>query len=103
VTAETYEEARALFLERKLDALGGLRPKLIADVKAMPGMRVLDGRFMAVQQAVGVPRMKEAAAGALESFVQAAVTLCLVEQLIAKHGVSGLSVAKSPTGQDQAS
>jgi polar amino acid transport system substrate-binding protein len=93
VKADTYEEARALFLERKLDALGGLRPKLIEDVAAMPGMRLLDGRFMTVQQAIGVPRAKAAAAEALEAFVRAAMRSGFVASLIAKHGVTGLTVA----------
>lgn len=95
VKADTYEEARTLFLERKLDVLGGLRPKLIEDVAAMPGMRLLDGRFMAVQQAIGVPRAKAAAVEALEQFVQSALISGFVAGLIEKHGVRGLSVAKT--------
>jgi polar amino acid transport system substrate-binding protein len=95
VKADTYEEARTLFLERKLDALGGLRPKLIEDVAAMPGMRLLTGRFMAVQQAVGVPRAKAAAIAVLEPFVQAALASGHVARLIEKYGVRGLSVAKT--------
>jgi polar amino acid transport system substrate-binding protein len=95
--AETYEEARTLFLERQLDALGGLRPKLIEDVKTMPGMRVLAGRYMAVQQAIGVPRTKATAIGALEAHVASSVRSGFVASLITKHAVSGLSVAAPAT------
>ena len=48
---------------------------------------------MAVQQAVGVPRPKQAALEYLVRFVEAARTSGFVADLIRKHGVEGLSVA----------
>lgn len=62
----------------------------------MPSRRVLPGRFMAVQQAIGVPRHRpgaEAAAEFLARFVEEAKASGYVAQLIARHGVSGLSAA----------
>jgi polar amino acid transport system substrate-binding protein len=59
----------------------------------MPCARLLEGRFMAVQQAVGVPRSKAAAIDWLNRFVEAARTQGFVAQLIEKFGVNGLSVA----------
>lgn len=82
-----------LFLDEKLDVLAGLRPRLISDVAAIPGARLLPGRFMAVQQAVGVPRAKEAALPWLQAFVAAAKRDGFVADLIARFGVQGLSVA----------
>jgi polar amino acid transport system substrate-binding protein len=95
VKAETYEAARTLFLERNLDALGGLRPKLVDDVKGMPDMRILPGRYTAVQQAIGVPRAKAAALDALDAHVTTSVRSGFVASLIAKHRVSGLTVAQT--------
>lgn len=82
-----------LFLAEKLDALAGLRPRLIADQAALPGSRILDGRFMAVQQAIGTARANEAAAAWLHGFVEDAKASGLVAELIARHRVQGLSVA----------
>ena len=48
---------------------------------------------MAVQQAVGVPKPKEAAIAWIEQFVAAARSSGFVASLIEKHGVKGLSVA----------
>jgi len=93
VHAENLPAAFALFLEQKLDALAGLRPGLLADAPKLPGARILDGRFMAVQQAVGTPRGNTAGAAFLRDFVEEAKASGLVAQLIAKHGVQGLSVA----------
>jgi polar amino acid transport system substrate-binding protein len=85
----------ALFREQGLEALAGLRPRLLADAATMPGSRVLEGRFMSVQQAIGVPRAgpgAEAAAAFLAAFVAEAKASGFVASLIAKHGVAGLSV-----------
>lgn len=76
-----------------LDALAGLRPRLIKDVQEIPGARMLEGRFMTVQQAVGTPRAKAAALGWLTAFVTEAIASGFVAERIASHGVKGLSVA----------
>jgi polar amino acid transport system substrate-binding protein len=94
VRTSTMDSALSTFLERSLDALAGLKPRLISDVAAVPGSRMLDGRFMAVQQAVGTPRSKEAAIRYLTQFVTAARDTGFVAELIRKHRVEGLSVAQ---------
>ena len=93
VRSATLDDSVGDFVTQKLDVLAGLRPKLITDQAAIPGSRILDGRFMAVQQAVGTPRAKAAATEYLRAFVEAARTSGFVAELIAKHGVQGLSVA----------
>ena len=93
VRTATIDEALQVFKARDLEALAGLRPRLISDLKAVPGSTMLAGRFMAVQQAFGTPKAKGAALGVLEAFVEAARTSGFVADLIRKHGVEGLSVA----------
>lgn len=93
VHAQGLDGSLKVFIDSKCNALAGLRPRLIADVETLPGARLLDGKFMAVQQAVGVPRPKAAAIDYLVRFVEAARTGGFVAELIAKFGVSGLSVA----------
>ena len=65
VRASGLDGSFDLFVEQKLDALAGLRPRLISDVERLPGARILDGRFTAVQQAVGTPRPRERGAAFL--------------------------------------
>jgi polar amino acid transport system substrate-binding protein len=91
--AESLDASFALFRDQKLDALAGLRPKLLADAGKLPGSRILDGKFMAVQQAIGTARGNDAAAAFLRGFVEEAKASGLVASLIAQHGVRGLSVA----------
>ena len=82
-----------LFVNDKLDALAGLRPRLMSDVEMLPGARLLDGKFTAVQQAIGTPREREAGAAFIREFVEEAKASGLVGQFIARHQVKGLSVA----------
>jgi polar amino acid transport system substrate-binding protein len=87
------------FVNEGLDALAGLRPRLITDVERVPGSRILPGRFTAVQQAIGTPRGRdEAGIQYLKAFVEDAKASGLVARLIEKHGVQGLSVA-GPAGE----
>ena len=65
VEADGIQGAFDLFVSGKLDALAGLKPRLLEDVTKLPGARLLDGRFTAVQQAMGVPKPHAAAAAYL--------------------------------------
>ena len=94
VRAEGIAASFALFKDGKLDALAGLRPALVTSAEALPGSRILDGRFTSVQQAVGTRRANAASAAFLREFVEEAKASGLVAGLIARHGVTGrLSVA----------
>ncbi|MGH1488502.1 MAG: transporter substrate-binding domain-containing protein [Acidimicrobiales bacterium] len=82
------------FVDQKLDALAGLLPRLLTDVERLPGARILDGSFTAVQQAMGTPKERDAAGFEyLKSFVEAAKASGLVGSLIETHNANGLSVA----------
>ena len=78
-----------LFSTEKLDALAGLRPALIRQVDELPGTRILEGRFTAVQQAIGTKPENRAAAAFLQNFVAEAKASGLVARLIERHGVTG--------------
>ena len=93
VRSDTLDSAYDQFVRDKLDALAGLRPRLLTDVKKLPGARILDGQFTAVQQAVGTARKNTAGAAFLRKFVEEAKASGLVARLIERHKVVGLSVA----------
>lgn len=82
-----------LFFAEKLDALAGLRPLLAEVAMRRPGVRVLDGRFTSVQQAVGTPKGRDAAARYVSEFVENVKTSGLVAKTIEKNGIRGLTVA----------
>ncbi len=82
-----------LFVADKLEALAGLLPRLATDVMLLPGARILDAQFTAVQQAIGTPKARSAGAAYLSEFVAEIKASGLVAKLIQRHGAKGVSVA----------
>ena len=94
VMSDGLDASFDIFVEKKLDALAGLRPRLIDDVVRSPGARILEGKFTAVQQAIGTKPDRLAGAAFLRDFVEEAKTNGLISGLIEKHDVVGrLTVA----------
>jgi polar amino acid transport system substrate-binding protein len=82
-----------VFVAQKLEALAGLRPRLLIDVEKVPGARVLEGQFTAVQQAIGTPKGRAAGAKYLRAFVEEVKASGRVAEAISRNGVQGVSVA----------
>jgi polar amino acid transport system substrate-binding protein len=93
VRAEGIQGSYELFVREKLDALAGLKPRLVSDVEKLPGSRMLEGRFMAVQQSIGSPKGRDVAAQYLREFVAELKASGFVARAIERHGVRGVSVA----------
>jgi polar amino acid transport system substrate-binding protein len=93
VRSSSLDAALDQFVAEKLEALAGLRPRLLTDVHKLPGATILPGQFTAVQQAVGTAKANGAAATWLREFVEEAKASGLVGRFIEEHKVSGLSVA----------
>jgi len=94
IRGKNQGETIEIFQSQKLEALAGLRPGLITDIEKMPGARILDGQFTAVQQAVGTPRKNVLATKFLPEFVERMKASGAVAAMIERHGVKGrLSVA----------
>ena len=81
------------FVEGRLEALAGLKPRLVTDCDNLPGSRILEGRFTAVQQAVGTPKGRTRGAQYLREFVEDIKASGLVAKTIEANGVRGLTVA----------
>jgi polar amino acid transport system substrate-binding protein len=65
------DDGIALFVKDKLDAAGGVKQPLVAYAKTNPNVRILDGRFMEIRQAMGTPRGRgEAGARYLGAFIE---------------------------------
>jgi polar amino acid transport system substrate-binding protein len=64
------DDGVALFRNDKLDAAGGVRQPLEQYARKDPGVRVMDGRFMAIQQAMGLPKGRPRAHEYLKGFVE---------------------------------
>ena len=83
-----------VFVEQKLEVAAGVKQQLQADLARFPGHRMLPGRFMLIQQAMGLPQSRGAeAAQALAAFVQEMKASGFVAEALARHGIQGASVA----------
>jgi polar amino acid transport system substrate-binding protein len=93
VRTDSIDGSFDAFVAQNLEALAGLRPQLLKDVARLPGARILDGKFSAVQQAVGTPRRNTRAAAWLAETIEEMKASGLIAGLIARHQVQGLTVA----------
>jgi polar amino acid transport system substrate-binding protein len=93
VSTPGADAAFDLLASGKVDALAGLKQALIALADKLPGSRMLEGRFMAVQQSIGVPRGRDAGLAYLRGLVEDAKASGLVARAIDKTGARGVSVA----------
>ena len=81
------------FYNEKLEVLAGLRPGFLKDIEKHPELRIMDGKFTAVQQAIGCNKSATEGARYIAEFVENAKKSGFVAGLIEKHKVKGLSVA----------
>ncbi|WP_144139530.1 ABC transporter substrate-binding protein [Paraburkholderia sp. BCC1884] len=92
IRVATSAEVVTSFLRHGLEVAAGVRQQLQSDVR--PGLRVLDGRFMIIRQAMGLPRRRgEAAVDFLQVFIEEMKESGFVQQALIRHGVAGASVA----------
>lgn len=78
----------------EVDVAAGIRQLLEAEERRAPGVRVLPGRFMVIQQAMGIPASRGVDAHALlTAFVEEMKASCFVADALARHRVEGAVVA----------
>jgi polar amino acid transport system substrate-binding protein len=82
-----------VLLSGRADVLAGLRHVLADAAAARPDLRLIAGRFAAMQQAIGVPRGRAAAAEYLRGFVEDVKASGFVARAVEATGAQGVSVA----------
>ena len=82
------------FLAQNADVAAGVKQQLEADAARVGGVRLLPGRFMVIEQAMGLPATRgEAALAALDEFVEHAKASGFVAAALARHRIDGALVA----------
>ena len=94
LSAPTSQSVVDRFLTEKADVAAGVKQQLQADATRLAGLRLLPGRFMVIEQAMGVQAGRGAAAvQALAAFVEQAKASGFVLQALARHQIQGALVA----------
>ena len=95
--APTSPAVVSYFLEHKLEVAAGVKQQLEADAKHLADtikLRLLDGNFMVIKQAMGIPANRgEAATQYLRNFVEEMKRTGFVAASLAKHHIQGAEVA----------
>jgi polar amino acid transport system substrate-binding protein len=86
------------FLELGAEVAAGVKQQLQADALRLGGLRLLDQRFMVIQQAMGTPKSRGSEASAfLAHFVEDMKTSGFVAAALERHKIEGASVAPPAT------
>lgn len=94
VRAPTSPTVVDTFIAQGHDVAAGVKQQLEADAQRLMGLRLLPGRFMVIQQAMGLHKGRgEAALQALAGFVEEMKASGFVADALARHGIEGASVA----------
>lgn len=94
VRAPTSPTVVDVFVEQKLEVAAGVKQQLEADLLRFPHHRLLPGRFMVIQQAMGTPKSRGPEAAAfLAQFVEDMKASGFVADALQRHHIQGASVA----------
>jgi polar amino acid transport system substrate-binding protein len=93
VRAPTSPLVTDLMVKDNYEVAAGVKQQLQLDAKRYPGLRLLEGRFMTIDQAMGLPKGREAGLAYLKAFVEAVKASGFVAQAIAANKVDGATVA----------
>ena len=93
VKAPTSPAVTDLFVAQNLEVAAGVKQQLQADAKRLPGLRLLDGRFMVINQAMGIPKGREAGLKYVRDFVEEMKASGFVADALKRHRIEGAAVA----------
>lgn len=93
VRAPTSPAVTDLFVTQGLEVAAGVKQQLEADARRIPGLRLLEGRFMVINQAMGTPKGREAGARYLRDFIEEMKASGFVARALDRHRIEGAAVA----------
>ena len=95
VRASTSPLVTDLMVSGNFEVAAGVKQQLQMDAKRYPGLRLLPGRFMTIDQAMGMPKGRDAGLDYLKAFVEEMKASGFVAQAIARNQVDGATVAEA--------
>ena len=93
VRVPTSEEVVPAMLAQQLEVAAGVKQQLQADARRVAGVRLLDGRFMVIEQAMATAKGRADAAGYLGAFIEDVKASGFVAGALARHDIEGALVA----------
>jgi polar amino acid transport system substrate-binding protein len=86
-------KALDMFLRQGLEAAAGVKQPIVAFAREHPQLRVIPGRFMLIQQAMGTPKGRPAGARYLRRFIEEMKATGLVAAALSASGQTDAAIA----------
>jgi polar amino acid transport system substrate-binding protein len=99
VHAPSSPEVVSYFLKNNMEVAAGVKQQLEADAAKTPGVRLLPGRFMVINQAMASQKGKAAGARFVRDFIEEMKASGFVARALERHAIQGAAVA--PAGDAQ--
>jgi polar amino acid transport system substrate-binding protein len=94
VRAPTSPQVVPFFMNGTYDVAAGVKQQLESDAKQVAGLRLLPGRFMVIEQAMGQPNHASARAqDALAQFVADMKSNGFIQNSLSRHKIEGATIA----------
>lgn len=87
--ASSIQAAHDLFLEKKVDVLASLKPKLLEDLANHSGLRMIDPPFTAVKQSIGVAKGKAESIAFINALIAQSIENGWIAAQLEIHGMTG--------------
>ena len=89
IRASSIQAAHDLFLEKKVDVLASLKPKLLEDLANHSGLRMIDPPFTAVKQSIGVAKGKAESIAFINALIAQSIENGWIAAQLEIHGMTG--------------
>ncbi|HEX9392413.1 MAG TPA: ABC transporter substrate-binding protein [Usitatibacteraceae bacterium] len=93
VRAPTSPAVTDMMVAQNLEVAAGVKQQLEADARRLAGVRLLEGRFMVINQAMALPRGHAAGQHYLAAFVEEMKANGFVAAALGRHGIEGAVIA----------
>lgn len=100
VLAPTGNDAIEMFLRDSLEVVAGVKSPLLAFARTRPDLRVMDGRFMVIEQAIGTPKGRDDGARYLRGMIEVLKASGWVAAGLARSGQQDALVAPAAAVRD---
>ena len=82
-----------MFVEKNLEVAAGVKQQLEKDMRRVPGLRMLEGRFMEINQAMGTSKGRDEGIKYLRAFIEEMKASGFVAKALERHRIEGVAVA----------
>jgi polar amino acid transport system substrate-binding protein len=89
----TSAEVVDMFVAQKFEVAAGVKQQLEKDMKRIPGLRMLEGRFMEINQAMGTSKGRDEGIRYMRAFIEDMKASGFVAQALERHRIEGVAVA----------